>query len=241
MLNNLTAGGDVEKYVRCQMEGLLARANVEQSDSRKRRRKKMSYVRWKACWLEQILNNLTAGGDSSRDVRCQMEGLLARAKPLGYFTGSWIGAHTSSITTSRLSSSSTTSSLWVTSGMSNLPLDPERCLLAERDLVRSPAHFILRSCMLDLVMVRSCMLEDFLLSDKSELFPLNPVRGSSTFSSSTSLISMNVTGCVLNLPLLSCFFFTVLLYMCGLHSRSPLRNPCCATMGLRLCLDRGSG
>merc|ERR1719234_1091334 len=106
MLNNLTAGGDVEKYVRCQMEGLLARANVEQSDSRGRRRKKMSDVRWKACWLEQMLNNLTAGGDVEKCVRCQMEGLLARAKPLGYFTGSWIGAHTSSITTSRLSSSS---------------------------------------------------------------------------------------------------------------------------------------
>ena len=96
-------------------------------------------------------------------VSSQMEGLLARAKPLGYFTGSWIGPHTSSITwemwlytsafqqqhfsismfvstssasplwhivekrlcsltTSRLSSSSTTSSFWVTSGMSNLPL-----------------------------------------------------------------------------------------------------------------------
>merc|ERR1712192_323578 len=123
-----------------------------------------------------MLNNLTAGGDVEKNVRCQMEGLLARAKPLGYFTGSWIGAHTSSITTSRLSSSSTTSSLWGTSGMSNLPLEPERCLLAERDLVRSPAHFILRSC----------MLEDFSLSDKSELFPLNPVSGSSTFSSSTS-------------------------------------------------------
>ena len=58
----------------------------------------------------------------------------------------------------------------------NFHLDPDRCLLAERDLVRSPAHFILRSC----------MLEDFSLSDKSELFPLNPVSGSSTFSSSTS-------------------------------------------------------
>ena len=31
-------------------------------------------------------------------VSSQMEGLLARAKPLGYFTGSWIGPHTSSIT-----------------------------------------------------------------------------------------------------------------------------------------------
>ena len=40
----------------------------------------------------------------------------------------------------------------------------------------------------------------------------------------TTLISMKVTGCVLNLPLLSVFFFTVLLYMCGLHSRSPLRT-----------------
>ena len=66
-----------------------------------------------------------------------------------------------------------------------LYLDPERCLLAERDLVRSPAHFILRSC----------MLEDFSLSDKSELFPLNPVSGSSTFSSSTSYINI-VLKCV---------------------------------------------
>ena len=35
----------------------------------------------------------------------------------------------------------------------------------------------------------------------------------------STLISMKVTGCVLNLPLLSCFFFTVLLYMWGLYSR----------------------
>ena len=66
-----------------------------------------------------------------------------------------------------------------------LYLEPERCLLAERDLVRSPAHFILRSC----------MLEDFSLSDKSELFPLNPVSGSSTFSSSTSCTNI-VVRCV---------------------------------------------
>ena len=45
-------------------------------------------------------------------------------------------------------------------------------------MLRSPAHLVLRSC----------MLEDFSLSDKSELFPLKPVNGSSTFSSSTSCI-----------------------------------------------------
>ena len=43
-------------------------------------------------------------------------------------------------------------------------------------MLRSPTHLVLRSC----------MLEDFSLSDKSELFPLKPVNGSSTFSSSTS-------------------------------------------------------
>ena len=43
-----------------------------------------------------------------------------------------------------------------------------------------------------MVRMRSCMLDDFSLSDKSELFPLNPVKGSSTFSSSTSCIIMYV-------------------------------------------------
>ena len=39
------------------------------------------------------------------------------------------------------------------------------------------------------------MLEDFSLSDKSELFPLNPVSGSSTFSSSTSCNKIDLKIC----------------------------------------------
>lgn len=82
------------------------------------------------------------------------------------------------------------------------------------------------------VVFRSKSDRDFSLSDLSLVSTLLPLprtwRGSSTLSSSTSLISSKVTGCVLPRPRRSVFFLTVLLWIRGQSSRSRLlfSKPC---------------